>query len=77
MATASVAPGATSEPTNAAPPIHSPLTCFDTFLKLLDTWLDLSANGYIERQTSSFRRTHQLVQDAQRVYDAGPRPHLR
>jgi len=43
---------------SAVPPIHSALICFDTFLKLLDTWLDLSANEYIERQTSSFRRTH-------------------
>lgn len=32
----------------------SGLTCFDAFLKLLDTWLDLIANYFIDRQTSSF-----------------------
>lgn len=30
------------------------LTCFDAFLKLLDTWQDLIANYFISRQTSSF-----------------------
>jgi hypothetical protein len=30
------------------------LTCFDTFLKLLDTWPDVVVNDFIERQTSSF-----------------------
>jgi transposase len=33
---------------------RSGLTCFDTFLKLLDTWLDLIANYFIDHQTSSF-----------------------
>src|SRR5829696_4641805 len=32
----------------------SGLRCFDGFLKLLDTWLDLIANYFINRQTSSF-----------------------
>jgi transposase len=32
----------------------SGLTCFDPFLKLLDTWLDLIANYFISHQTSSF-----------------------
>ena len=32
----------------------SGLRCFDGFLKLLDTWLDLIANYFISRQTSSF-----------------------
>ena len=32
----------------------SGLRCFDAFLKLLDTWLDLIANYFIDRQTSSF-----------------------
>ena len=30
------------------------LTCFDAFLHLLDTWLDLIANYFINRQTSGF-----------------------
>jgi transposase len=32
----------------------SGLTCFDAFLKLLDTWLDLIANYFITRQSSGF-----------------------
>jgi transposase len=32
----------------------SGLTCFDGFLKLLDTWLDLIANYFIKRQSSGF-----------------------
>jgi transposase len=32
----------------------SGLTCFDAFLKLLDTWLDLIANYFINRQSSGF-----------------------
>jgi transposase len=32
----------------------SALSCFDPFLKLLDTWLDLIANYFISRQTSGF-----------------------
>src|SRR6266487_5453815 len=32
----------------------SGLTCFDGFLKLLDTWLDLIANYFIDHQTSGF-----------------------
>jgi transposase len=32
----------------------SGLSCFDRFLKLLDTWLDLIANYFISHQTSSF-----------------------
>ena len=32
----------------------SALRCFDPFLKLLDTWLDLIANYLISRQTSGF-----------------------
>jgi transposase len=32
----------------------SGLTCFDGFLKLLDTWLDLIANYFINRQSSGF-----------------------
>jgi transposase len=32
----------------------SGLTCFDGFLKLLDTWLDLIANYFIDHQTSAF-----------------------
>jgi transposase len=32
----------------------SGLTCFDAFLKLLDTWLDRIANYFINHQTSSF-----------------------
>ena len=32
----------------------SGLSCFDSFLKLLDTWLDLIANYFINYQTSSF-----------------------
>jgi transposase len=32
----------------------SGLTCFDGFLKLLDTWLDRIANYFINHQTSSF-----------------------
>jgi transposase len=30
------------------------LDCFDPFLKLLDTWLDLIANSFIDHQTSGF-----------------------
>jgi transposase len=33
---------------------RSGLTCFDGFLKLLDTWLDRIANSFIDHQTSSF-----------------------
>jgi transposase len=32
----------------------SGLSCFDPFLKLLDSWLDLIANYFINHQTSSF-----------------------
>src|SRR5262245_45366221 len=32
----------------------SGLTCFDGFLKLLDTWLDLIANYFINRESSGF-----------------------
>jgi transposase len=32
----------------------SNLTCFDGFLKLLSTWLDLIANYFIDHQTSAF-----------------------
>jgi transposase len=32
----------------------SGLACFDSFLKLLDTWLDLIANYFRQRQTSGF-----------------------
>lgn len=32
----------------------SGLKCFDAFLSLLDTWLDLIANYFIDRQTSGF-----------------------
>ena len=32
----------------------SGLTCFDGFLKLLETWLDLIANYFINRQSSGF-----------------------
>jgi transposase len=32
----------------------SGLACFDAFLKLLDSWLDLIANYFISRQTSGF-----------------------
>jgi len=32
----------------------SGLTCFDAFLKLLDSWLDLIANYFINRQSSGF-----------------------
>jgi transposase len=32
----------------------SGLTCFDAFLSLLDTWLDLIANYFINRQSSGF-----------------------
>jgi transposase len=32
----------------------SELNCFDSFLKLLDTWLDLIANYFIDHQTSAF-----------------------
>jgi transposase len=32
----------------------SALSCFDLFLKLLDTWLDLIANYFINRQNSGF-----------------------
>ncbi len=34
--------------------VRSGLTCFDTFLKLLDSRLDLIANYFIDHQTSSF-----------------------
>jgi transposase len=34
--------------------VRSGLGCFDAFLKLLDSWLDLIANYFIDRQTSSF-----------------------
>ena len=33
---------------------RSDLACFDTFLTLLDTWLDHIANYFIDHQTSSF-----------------------
>ena len=33
---------------------NSALSCFDPFLKLLDTWLELIANYFISRQTSGF-----------------------
>ncbi len=32
----------------------SELSCFDSFLKLLDNWLDLIANYFIDHQTSAF-----------------------
>jgi transposase len=32
----------------------SGLTCFDGFLSLLDSWLDLIANYFIDHQTSAF-----------------------
>jgi len=32
----------------------SGLSCFDPFLRLLDTWLDLIANYFCQRQTSAF-----------------------
>jgi len=34
--------------------LKSNLRCFDAFLKLLDTWLDLIANYFIARQSSGF-----------------------
>src|SRR5215207_3322232 len=34
--------------------VRSGLTCFEAFLKLLDSWLDLIANYFIDHQTSSF-----------------------
>lgn len=34
--------------------VKSNLSCFDGFLSLLDTWLDLIANYFINHQTSSF-----------------------
>lgn len=34
--------------------IKSELRCFDRFLKLLDNWLDLIANYFIDHQTSAF-----------------------
>jgi transposase len=34
--------------------VKSGLRCFEPFLSLLDRWLDLIANYFIERQTSSF-----------------------
>jgi transposase len=34
--------------------VRSGLTCFDAFVKLLDNWLDLIANYFIDHQTSSF-----------------------
>jgi transposase len=34
--------------------VKSGLNCFEPFLKLLDRWLDLIANYFINRQTSSF-----------------------
>jgi transposase len=33
---------------------RSELTCFDAFLKVLDSWLDLIANYFLNRQTSGF-----------------------
>jgi transposase len=33
---------------------RSELRCFDSFLQLLDTWLDLIANYFIDHQTSAF-----------------------
>lgn len=33
---------------------RSGLTCFDAFLKLLDSWLDLISNYFLNRQTSGF-----------------------
>lgn len=33
---------------------HSGLSCFDAFLKLLDSWLDLISNYFLNRQTSGF-----------------------
>ena len=33
---------------------RSGLTCFDAFVKLLDTWQDLVANYWVDHQTSSF-----------------------
>jgi transposase len=33
---------------------RSGLTCFDAFLKLLDTWQDLISNYFLNRQTSGF-----------------------
>jgi transposase len=35
--------------------VRSGLTCFDTFLKLLDNWLDLITNYFIDHQTSTYR----------------------
>ena len=32
----------------------SGLNCFDDFLRLLDAWLDLIANYFVDRQTSAF-----------------------
>jgi transposase len=34
--------------------VKSGLTCFDAFLKLLDTWLELIANYFVNRQSSGF-----------------------
>jgi transposase len=34
--------------------VRSSLTCFDAFLKVLDSWLDLITNYFINHQTSSF-----------------------
>jgi transposase len=34
--------------------VRSGLSCFDAFLKLLDTWQDLIANYFINRQSSGF-----------------------
>jgi transposase len=34
--------------------VKSGLACFDAFLKLLDSWLDLIANYFISRKTSGF-----------------------
>lgn len=34
--------------------VKSGLTCFERFLSLLDTWLDLIANYFIDHQTSAF-----------------------
>jgi transposase len=34
--------------------VRSGLTCFDAFLKLLSSWLDLITNYFIDHQTSSF-----------------------
>lgn len=38
--------------------IKSGLSCFDSFLALLDTWGDLSANYFIDHRTSGFKEHH-------------------